>query len=89
MKKEESIVENDGKSNAGRVAAAAARIAQAAWAGGIHGAAAAAIAEAAPWLLKALGISLLFFLCLPLLLVMAIPATCLARQAHLLQMFSK
>ena len=57
----------------GRLAAASARIAQAAWAGGLHGAVAQAIVEAAPWLLKALGIFLLIFLCLPLLLVMAIP----------------
>lgn len=46
---------------------------QAAWAGGLHGAAGAAIAEAAPSLLKAAGIAALICLGLPLLLLLAVP----------------
>ena len=46
---------------------------QAAWAGGVHGAAAAAAAHAAPALLKAVLALILLFLCLPLLLLLAIP----------------
>ena len=46
---------------------------QAAWAGGVHGAAAAAAAHAAPALLKAVLALILLFLCLPLSLLLAIP----------------
>ena len=46
---------------------------QAAWAGGVHGAAAAAAAQAAPTLIKAALALILLFLCLPLLLLLAIP----------------
>ncbi|MFR3786748.1 MAG: C39 family peptidase [Agathobaculum desmolans] len=49
------------------------RIAQAAWTGGVHGAAAAAAAQAAPVLLKTALALILLFLCLPLLLLTAVP----------------
>lgn len=73
-REEVPAIENEREKNKhGRTAAAVVRIAQAAWTGGVHGAAAAAAAQAAPVLLKASLALILLFLCLPLLLLTAVP----------------
>lgn len=73
-REEVPAIENEReRNNHSRTAAAAARIAQAVWTGGVHGAAAAAAAQAAPVLLKTALALILLFLCLPLLLLTAVP----------------
>ena len=73
-REEVPAIENEREKNKhGRTAAAVVRIAQAAWTGGVHGAAAAAAAQAAPVLLKTALALILLFLCLPLLLLTAVP----------------
>lgn len=73
-REEVPAIENERENNKhGRTAAAVVRIAQAAWTGGVHGAAAAAAAQAAPVLLKTVLALILLFLCLPLLLLTAVP----------------
>lgn len=73
-REEVPAIENEREKNKhGRTAAAVVRIAQAAWTGGVHGAAAAAAAQVAPVLLKTALALILLFLCLPLLLLTAVP----------------